>query len=207
MKTTTNFSTYKMVQLALFIAIIVLMDVTQIGYIMKPGLSITLLVIPVTVGAIVLGPAGGAVLGTVFGLTSFAKCFGADAMGTALLGINPVGTFIMTMVPRILMGWLTALIFRGLKKIDKTKGISYAVASLAGPALNTLLFLSAMVFIFYNTDEVQGMAAAFGTTNAIGLVIAIALANALAEIGVCFVVGTALAKTIDIFAERNGYKR
>lgn len=207
MKTTANFSTYKMVQLALFIAIIILMDVTQIGYIQKPGMSIALIVIPVTVGAIILGPAGGALLGTVFGLTSFAKCFGADPTGVLLLSLNPIGTFIMTMLPRFLMGWLTGLLFKALKKIDKTKGVSYAVASLVGPALNTILFLSAMILIFYNTDVIQGMAASFGTKNVLGLLIAAAGVNALAEIGVCFVVGTALAKTIDVFVERSGFKR
>lgn len=97
------------------------------------------------------------------------------------------------------MGWLTGLIFKALKRIDKTKGISYAVASLAGPA-------SAMIIIFYNTDVVQGMAASFNTKNVLGLVIAVAGINALIEIAVCFIVGTAIAKTIDVFAERSGLK-
>jgi len=206
MKATTNFSTYKMVQLALFIAIIVLMDVTKLGYIIKPGMSITLLVIPVTVGAIVLGPMQGAILGAVFGLTSFAQCFGADPVGVALLAYNPIGTFIMTMVPRILMGLLTGLIFKALKRIDKTKGISYAVASLAGPALNTVLFLTTMILLFYNTEIIQGVASGLGAANPFAFIIAAAGVNALAEIGVCFIVGTALAKTIDIFAGRSGYK-
>ncbi len=206
MKPKADLNTHRLVQLALFVAIIILMDITQIGYIVKPGMSIALIVIPVTVGAIVLGPAGGAILGTVFGLTSFAKCFGADATGVLLLSLNPIGTFIMTMLPRFLMGWLTGLIFKALKRIDKTKGISYAVASLAGPALNTVLFLSAMIIIFYNTDVVQGMAASFNTKNVLGLVIAVAGINALIEIAVCFIVGTAIAKTIDVFAERSGLK-
>lgn len=207
MKSKANFSTYKLVQLALFIAIIILMDITQLGYIQKPGMSITLLVVPVTVGAIVLGPTSGAILGTAFGLTSFAKCFGADPTGLILLSISPIGTFIMTVVPRTLMGWLTGLIFKGLKRIDKTKGISYAVASLSGPALNTVLFLSAMILIFYNTDVIKAMADTFGTKNVIALLIAVAGVNALIEIAVCFIIGTVLAKTIDIFAKKSGYAR
>lgn len=207
MKTTANFRTYKMVQLALFIAVIILMEVTQLGYIKKPGMAITLMVIPVTVGSIVLGPVQGAVLGTVFGLTSFAECFGADPAGVAFLSLNPIGTFIMTVLPRTLMGWLTGLIFKALKKIDKTRGISYAVANLAGPALNTVLFLTMMILFFYKTDVVQTMAASLGASNAITLIIAAAGVNALIEIAVCFVIGTALAKTIDIFAEKSGYKK
>jgi uncharacterized membrane protein len=77
MNTTTNFRTNRMVQLALFTAIILLMTFTPIGYIKIPGLglAITLLVVPVTVGAIVLGPVNGAFLGGVFGVTSFVQCW------------------------------------------------------------------------------------------------------------------------------------
>ena len=38
------------------------------------GLEITLIVIPVAVGAVTLGPAAGAILGGVFGITSFIQC-------------------------------------------------------------------------------------------------------------------------------------
>mgnify|MGYP002231725940 CR=1 FL=1 len=60
-----------MVELAMMIAIILLMSFTPLGYLRTPGLSITLLTIPVAVGAIILGPKGGAVCGLAFGATSF----------------------------------------------------------------------------------------------------------------------------------------
>ena len=60
-----------MVELAMMIAIILLMSFTPLGYLRTPGLSITLLTIPVAVGAIILGPKGGAVCGFTFGATSF----------------------------------------------------------------------------------------------------------------------------------------
>ena len=64
-------STLYMVELAMMIAIILLMSFTPLGYLRTPGLSITLLTIPVAVGAIILGPKGGAVCGFTFGATSF----------------------------------------------------------------------------------------------------------------------------------------
>jgi uncharacterized membrane protein len=196
--TATNFRTIRLVQLALFTAIIFLMAFTPIGYIKTPGLEITLLVVPVTVGAIVLGPAAGAILGGAFGLTSLIQCFGLSPFGVALWAINPIGTVIGTMVPRILMGWLTGLIFTVIKKIDKTNSISYAVASLAGPLLNTVLFMSVLVLFFYNTDYIQSIAKTLGTDNVFTFVLAFVGVNGLIEAAVCFVLGTAISKTLDL---------
>ena len=53
---TKRSSTLYMVELAMMIAIILLMSFTPLGYLRTPGLSITLLTIPVAVGAIILGP-------------------------------------------------------------------------------------------------------------------------------------------------------
>ena len=88
-KTNMSAKTLKMIQLALLTAIIVLMAFTPVGFIRTPGLEITLIGIPVVVGAVLLGPSGGAILGAVFGLCSFLQCFGMSPFGAVLLGINP----------------------------------------------------------------------------------------------------------------------
>ncbi len=204
MNTNKNQHTLKMVQLGLFTAIILLMAFTPLGYIKTPGLEITLLVVPVTVGAILFGPAGGAILGGIFGLTSFIQCFGMSAFGAVLLNINPVGTFIVTVVSRILMGWLTGLAFAALRKWNATRGISYAAASLAGPLLNTLLFMTTMMLFFYNTEYIQGIAKTLGTGNVFAFVIAFVGINGLIEAVVCFILGTAVSKAVDVFSKRSG---
>ena len=63
--------TLYMVEMALMVAIIFMMAFTPLGYLRTPGLSITFLTVPVAVGAVLLGPKGGAVCGLAFGLTSF----------------------------------------------------------------------------------------------------------------------------------------
>ena len=77
-------NTKYLVELALLVAIILIMAFTPIGYIKTAGLEIALLVVPVAVGAVVLGPKGGAILGAVFGITSFIQCFGMSAPKEAL---------------------------------------------------------------------------------------------------------------------------
>ena len=205
MRTTTNFRTIKMVQLGLFTAIILLMAFTPLGYIKTPALSITLLVVPVTVGAIVLGPVGGAILGAVFGATSFIQCFGMDPFGTTLFGINPFATFIMCFIPRILMGWLSGLIFLGVKRVDKTKSVSYAVSNLAGPLLNTILFMFTFALFFFRSTFVQeSFVVPMGSPNVIGFLLAFVGINGLIEAGACFLLGTAISKTVDVVKARTG---
>ncbi|MDD3174101.1 MAG: ECF transporter S component [Herbinix sp.] len=208
MNTTTNFRTARMVQLALFIAIIVLMAFTPLGYINTMGLAITLVGIPVIVGSIILGPVNGAILGGVFGITSFIRCFGMDAFGVLILGINPVKTFLLCMIPRILMGGLTGLLFEGLKKVDKKKNIAYAVASLSGSLFNTVFFMTLLIVFFYNTKEIQDIATnVFHTNNVFTFFIAVAGLNAIVEAIVCLIIGTAVAKALDVYTTKSMLKR
>ena len=99
-----NQKTVRLSRLALFSALILLLNYTPLGYIRVFALEITLIIIPVTLGAMLLGPADGAILGGVFGLTSFATCFGSSQFGVTLLAINPIGTFITCVVARVLAG-------------------------------------------------------------------------------------------------------
>jgi len=206
MKTTTNSRTLRMVQLALFSAIIIVMAFSPIGYIKTLGLSITLLVVPVSVGAIVLGPLAGAILGGIFGITSFLQCFGFEPFGTMLFSINPFATLILCLVPRILMGWLTGLSFAAIKKTNKLKNTSYAIASLIGPLLNTVLFMTVFILFFYHTDYVQDYAQSKNTTNVIAFVIMFVGLNGIIEAGINFVLGTAISKTLDVVIERTRIK-
>ncbi|NLL73037.1 MAG: ECF transporter S component [Clostridiales bacterium] len=194
-----------MVQLALLTAIIVIMAFTPIGYINMVGLSITLIGIPVIIGAITLGPMAGAILGGIFGLTSFARAFGLEPFGTALFAISPIGTFITCMVPRVLMGWLTGLIFHFLKKSDKTKFVSYVITSISGAILNTVLFMASLMIFFYKSELIQGMARDLNVSSVVPLIIAMVGFNALAEIITSGILGTAIAKPVDIFNKKNGF--
>ena len=123
-KMTVNkkFNTKFMVELAMMIAIIIVMSLTPLGYIKLPGLTITFLTVPVAVGAIILGPIGGLVCGATFGLTSLYQAISGGSAFTAMLfSINPAGTIFLTLVPRILEGWLTALIFKALHNNQKCR--------------------------------------------------------------------------------------
>lgn len=145
--------TQKMVQMAILVAVMLIFAYTPLGYLKAGPIEITFMVLPVAIGAIILGPVSGAILGGIFGLTSFIQCFGASAFGALLLGINPVLTFITCMLPRLLCGWLSGLIFKALHSSEHMKTAPYFIASLATAVLNTLFFMLCIIQFFWKNDS------------------------------------------------------
>ncbi|MGN0660577.1 MAG: ECF transporter S component [Oscillospiraceae bacterium] len=184
--------------LSVLVAIEIIFAFTPLGYLKVGVIELTFMTLPVIVGAAALGPAAGAVLGAVFGITSFAQCFGMSAFGVALLAINPVFTFIVCLVPRVLTGWLGGLVFKAVAKFDKTKLLSYLASSVATPLLNTVLFTGTLMLLFWTNGEfIAKMTEWAIPVDAIGaFVVAFVGMNGLIEAGVCAVVGTIITKAL-----------
>ena len=142
-------------QNAILTALIVLMAFTPIGYLQLGVVKMTFIMVPVAVGAITLGEKSGAFLGLVFGITSFMLCFGLDLFGTTLFGINPVYTFIMCIVPRVLMGYLCGVVYKLIAR--KKKKFALVFASFLAPVLNTTFFMSLLLLFFGKSDYIMGI--------------------------------------------------
>lgn len=156
-----NFDTKQLTMLGLLTAVLLLMAYTPLGYLNIGPLAITLNIIPVALAAITLGPAGGAVMGGVFGLTSFLQCIGvggSSAMGVVLFGINPFFAFLQRFIPRVLDGLLLGFLFRWIRKISNVQ-ISCFVTGLCSAFFNTVFFMAALVLLFGNTDYMREMIA------------------------------------------------
>ena len=185
--------TLKMAQLALFIAILLAMAFTPLGYFRAAGLEITLLMIPVTVGAIVLGPKAGAILGLTFGLTSFAIS-ATSGFGATLLTISPVKHFILCVGTRVAAGWLAGMLFKVFEKAN-FKG-RYTVTSFISPMFNTVFFMSFLVIFFYNTEFIQNIAQTLGATNPIMFMALFAGIQGIGEAIVCCIVAGIISKNL-----------
>ncbi|MBR3975252.1 MAG: ECF transporter S component [Clostridia bacterium] len=147
----------RLVLLALFTAIMLIMSTTPLGYLNIGPLAITLNIIPLGIAAIALGPTGGLAIGAVFGITSFLQCIGiggVSAMGSALFQISPVLAFLQRFVPRVLDGLIIGLLHKILVKKLGTK-ISCFITGFLAAFLNTVLFMSALILLFGNTEYVQ----------------------------------------------------
>ena len=191
-----KYTVHDLVRISVLVAIMLLLEVTGLGMIKMPGLEITLLMVPVIVGAIVMGPATGAILGGVFGCISFWECFGKSQFGAVLLGINPLYTFLVCVPTRILAGWICGLVFKALSKVDKSRLWSFGAAGLCGALCNTAFFMTTLCLCFYHTEFIQNFVQAFGSANPFLFVIAFVGVNGLIEAIVCFFTGAVIAKAV-----------
>lgn len=188
----SNQKTQKLAVTSLLSALIIVMAFTPIGY-LKIGvaIAITFIPIPVAIGAIVGGPACGAILGAVFGITSLIQCFGLDPFGTNLMSINPLFTALLCIVPRILMGVISGLLFKALNKKIKSTIVTYGISAFSGGFLNTVLFVGFLILLFRNSavfSDYDG--------NILAIVTSLVTINAVIEWIACLFLGTAVAKAI-----------
>ncbi len=178
---------------AMLASIVVLMAFTPIGYLQIGLVKMTFIMIPVAVGAVTLGEKSGAFLGLVFGITSFVQCFGLDIFGTTLMSINPIYTFIMCLVPRVLMGYLCGLVYKTLAKVKK--GVAVVIASLSAPIFNTLFFMTLLMLFFGNSDYIMSMRA--GTENLWAFLVAFVGLNGVMEIVTTVLIAPPVALAIE----------
>ncbi len=192
----------RMTELSLLMAIVLLMGFTPLGYLPTPwGLHVTLIVIPVAVGGIVLGPKAGTFLGVVFGLTSFFKTFGSAGLGPVMLEANPFGFFILCLVPRVLVGLLPALLYKYLSRFSKLRTLSQAVCCFLTPICNTVLYMTAMWLLFADTWLNFNGASGSGF-SLLWLMLSGVAVNGVAEALACLVIGTAVSKALIRFLHR-----
>lgn len=146
---------------AMIIAIIVIMGlIPQVGYIMiLPGLSLTLVHLPVLLGCYIGGPKKGLLYGLVFGLTSWYQAM-FNMSGLNIFFIYPW----ISVLPRVLFGFIAGLVFSFLRKLLKGKDKFYVTSgtSFLLTVVHTALVFSCL-FIFYPTE----MISLFGSTQEI----------------------------------------
>ncbi len=188
-----------MTQIAIFIAIELVLNFTPLGYMNVPGLSITFLMVPVALAAILLGTKAGAILGLTFGLTSFAQCFGASVFGATLLALDPISTFIVCVVPRVLAGLLPGMLFALISKGKEAKQIKYhwyIITAFVASALNSVLFMTALIIGFWDTPYISELATGMNATNPLVFAVLFVGINGLIEAIVCCFIGGSIAKAL-----------
>ena len=137
-------NTQKLVLLALFTAVVAVLSYFG-GFIKIGGLaSISLTLIPVVLGAALLGPKAGAWLGAVSGAVFFLT---ADAV--FWLGLSVHGTIITVMVKGIVAGLLAGLTYKLLKGVNPY--LAVIVSAIVCPTVNTAIFLLGCLIFFVDT--------------------------------------------------------
>jgi len=191
---------FKPVFAALLAALIVLLTFT-VGSLRIGPLTITLNCLPLAVGAVFLGPLYGAILGLIFGLCSFFASFTSASLTTVLLNVNPFLTFLMCVVPRVICGWVPGLLFKVMPKDNEPKRLaSSALCCGLTTVLNTVGFLGLMWLFFrdafVSNADVISKVGNKPTGNIFVFIFALATINAVIEIAVNLVLGTAICRAL-----------
>lgn len=156
--------TRNMVLTAIIAAIIVIMAfVPFLGYIPLGFMNATIIHIPVIIGAIVLGPKSGALLGLAFGLTSLWKnTFMPNPTSFVFSPFVTIGGYsgnyrslVICLVPRVLIGIVAYacyhLVMKAFKHAKEKRGTALFIAGVAGSLTNTLLVMNMIYFFFGNS--------------------------------------------------------
>ena len=198
--TTRRTKIARMTLLALLVAVLIVLAYVNIP--MPMGLSITFNMIPVAIAVMAMGLPGGVIIGGAFGLISFLQCFGilgVSAMGAALVNVSPVLSFIQRFVTRLLVGILTALVYK-LTKDHMKPALSGAITGFCAAFFNTLLFMSALVLLFGHTDYMQNSMAGRGF---LAYIIASVGVNAVVEM----IVAAVLTSAVSVALKKSGFIR
>jgi len=147
-------NTKKLVGLALFTAIVIVLQVLG-GFIRFGVFSISLVLVPIVVGAAVYGVTAGAWLGFVFAVAVFIT---GDA--AAFLAVNPLGTVITVFAKGILAGLCSGLVYKALE--GKNRVLAVVAAAVVCPVVNTGVFLIGCVCFFMGTIAEWAAAMGFG---------------------------------------------
>lgn len=182
-------STEKLVLLSLLTALVAILAYFG-GFIKIGGLaSISLTLIPVVLGAVLMGPMAGAWLGGVSGVIFFLT---ADAV--FWLGLSPVGTIITVMVKGIAAGLVAGYVYKLVEKFNRYAAI--IVAAAIAPIVNTSIFLIGCLIFFIGA--VKDMAGGAGMGVGGYLIIFFVGLNFIFELVVNMVLSPALARLVEI---------
>ena len=168
----------QLVTVSLLIAMIIVLQF--IGSSIPPlfgTFSISLVLIPIVIGAAMYSPMTGAILGAAFGVVTAINCAtGADPGGQMVFQANPVICVLVVMLKGILCGLSSGLVY---KLFSRSNGyISMLLASIICPVVNTGTFLVCMLIFFKDVLA----AWANGTDLFVYLISAIVLCNFVPEL-------------------------
>lgn len=181
-----NTKTQKIVGLGLFTAIVVVLQL--LGSFIKFGtVSISLVLVPIVVGAALYGVGAGAWLGAVFGVVVLLQ------PDTALfLNMSVFGTILTVMVKGILAGVFSGLVYKALE--GKHKYLGVILSAIVCPLTNTGIFLLGCRLFFY--DWILENAA--GTNAFVFMITAFVGLNFVIEMAVNLVLSPSIVRIINI---------
>ncbi len=187
-----NEKTRKLVTAGMITALVLLLGLTGLGYPYVPPFKLTIVQVPVAIGAMVLGPWYGLFFGLLFGATSMYQA-ALGGLPTAPMFLNPM----VSVLPRLVVPIAAYLMYKLFDKLLKGKKrlISGAIGGIFASLTNTVLVLGA-IYVFYGARAAAmiGIAPETLLTVLLGVVVSSGLPEAAASGLLCGPIMAALSK-------------
>lgn len=190
-----------MATLAMFCGILLVMGATGIGFIPLPVIKATTMHIPVILGAILLGPAAGAVLGGVFGLCSIwanttspgllAFAFSPFMTTEGLPGV--LKSLWIALGCRILLGVIAGWLWKGMKRLLKQDYLALPVTAAIATICHTILVMGSIYLLL---AQQYAQAKNVAITAVFGLVMGTVTASGIPEAIIAAVLVTVIGKAL-----------
>ena len=169
-------------------AIVIVLQALAIG-IRFGTFSITLVLVPIVVGAALYGWKAGAWLGLVFG----AVVLMTDA--AAFLAVSVPGTVVTCLLKGILAGIAAAAVYRLLE--NKNRWAAILAAAVVCPVVNTGVFLLGCVVFFYDTVSEWAAGAGFANVG-VYLIVGFVGLNFLVETAINLCLSTVIVRVLSV---------
>ncbi len=180
--------TKKLVGVGLLTAIVVVLQ--ALAVVIRPTgiFNISLVLVPIVVGAALYGYKAGAWLGFIF---SAVVLFTDTA---AFMAISVIGTVITVLVKGTAAGLAAGLVYLALEK--KNRYLAVILSAIVCPIVNTGLFLAGCALFFMDTINGWAVASGYASAGAY-MIFALAGVNFLIEMGVNIVLSSVIMRIID----------
>ncbi len=198
-----------MVSVALMAAIVIVLANTPLGMIQLPIIKATTVHIPVIIGAVLLGPSAGAILGTVFGICSLIS----NTMAPTLLSFAFSPFMSTSGIPgalkaiwvsvgcRILIGVAAGWLWILFTRLKVNQIIALPIVGFVGSMVNTITVMGSIYLLF---AQQYAEAKEVAVTAVWGLVMGTVTASGIPEAIAAAILVLALGKVlISVFKKSN----
>jgi len=159
-----------------------------IGLIIPIGFNVgAFALVPIVIGAAMLGPVAGLWLGFIFGLVVI-----VTGQASAFYAFGVVQTVIVVLLKGALAGWVSGLMFKLIEKKNSLAAI--ITSSILCPVVNTAVFTLASFTIFF--PGIKGWATGAGKDMISFVFLTLIGANFFVELGICLIFSTVAHRII-----------
>ncbi len=201
MRKDTHKKILDMVILAMLLALVIVLQIFG-GFIKVGMFSPSLVLIPIVVAAILVGPLGGAIIGGAFGVVVVVQCaMGIDAGGFILWNINPLLTALLCLLKGACAGLVPGLIYKaiaGKEPSDERILVSSIIAALSAPIINTGIFVAGLALFF--TDTLYAWSG--GTNVMLYIITGLIGINFLLEFAINLIVSPAISTVVKVATKK-----